>query len=128
LLDTALPAIREGAAVAGRLRPPIAANVSVALTEDRATAFEIGRKWFGGASRIPFYRNMYLRAGYSPQEIDTVSDRLIENLLIFGDEEKIRESFIKLLGTELDELRVSVLTVSDPIRERTIAAKIIGNL
>jgi probable F420-dependent oxidoreductase len=128
LLDTALPAIREGAAVAGRPRPPIAANISVALTEDRATAFEAGRKWFGMASKIPFYRNMYLRAGYSQQEIDTVSDRLIENLLVFGDEEKIRESLLNLLGTELDELRASVLTVSDPTRERIRLAKIIGNL
>jgi probable F420-dependent oxidoreductase len=128
LLDTALPAIREGAAAAGRSRPPIMANISVALTEDRATAFEIGRKWFGMASRMPFYRNMYLRAGYSSQEIDAVSDRLIENLLIFGAEEKIRESLIKLLGMGLDELRVSVLTVSDPIGERTRMAKIIGNL
>jgi alkanesulfonate monooxygenase SsuD/methylene tetrahydromethanopterin reductase-like flavin-dependent oxidoreductase (luciferase family) len=128
LLDVALPALREGAAAAGRLRPPIMANVSVALTEDRAIAFEIGRKWFGPAARLSFYRNMYLRAGYSPQEIDTVSDRLIDNLLIFGDEGKIRESLINLLGTELDELRVSVLPVSDPTRERTRMAKIIGNL
>ncbi|GHO96870.1 LLM class F420-dependent oxidoreductase [Reticulibacter mediterranei] len=128
LLDTALPAMREGATAAGRPRPPIMANVSVAFTQDRAIAFEIGRKRFGMASRVPFYRNMYLRAGFSPQEIDTASDRFIENLLIFGDEGKIRESFLNLLGTELDELRVTVLTVSDPARERTRLTKIIGNL
>ncbi len=128
LLDTALPAMREGAAAAGRPRPPIIADVSIAFTEDRATAFEIGRKRFGMATALPFYRNMYLQAGFSPQEIDTVSDRLIENLLIFGVEQKIRESFLKLLGTELDELKVSILPVSDPTQERSRLAKIIDSL
>jgi len=128
LLDTALPAMREGAAIAGRPCPPIVAPVSVVFTEDRATAFEIGRKRFGTASALPFYRNMYLRAGFSPQEIDTASDRFIENLLIFGNEGKIRESLLKLLATELEELSVNVLTVSDPTQERIRLAKIIGNL
>ncbi len=128
MLDVALPAMEEGASRAGRPRPPIVAPVSVALTEDRATAFEIGRTWFGAATRFPFYRNMYLQAGFSPQEIDTASDRFIESLLIFGNEGKIRESLLKLLESGLDELAVSGVTVSDPARERTRLAKIIGSL
>ncbi len=86
LLDTALPAMREGATAARWECPPIVAHVTIIFAEDRATALEVGRQRLGTASAFPVYRNMYIRAGFSPQELETASDRFIESLIIFGDD------------------------------------------
>ncbi|BCL77792.1 LLM class F420-dependent oxidoreductase [Ktedonobacteria bacterium brp13] len=128
LLNTALPAMREGAAAAKRSRPPIIAHVQIAFTEDRATALQIARQRLAFAATISVYRNMFIGAGFSPQELDTASDRFVESLIVFGDDSKIRERLLELLGTELDELVVGISPISDATQETIRLAKIIGQL
>ncbi|HZR38902.1 MAG TPA: LLM class flavin-dependent oxidoreductase [Ktedonobacteraceae bacterium] len=128
LLDTALPALRRSAASIGRERPPIVAHVPVVLTEDRETAFQVGRQAISFNASLPTYRNMFLAAGFSEQEITTVSDHLIESLIVFGDESKIKDRLLELLGTEFDELRISPLPVSDAVQEGIRLARLIGQL
>jgi len=77
---------------------------------------------------LPTYRNMFLAAGFSEQEISAVSDRLIESLIVFGDESKIKDRLLELLGTEFDELRISPIPVSDATREGIRLARLIGQL
>ncbi len=98
LLSTALPALHEGATAAGRPRPPIAAHVPVALTEDRATALRVGRQAFTAQTTYPFYRKMFVAAGFSIQEIDAVSDTFVESLLVFGSVSQIKDRLLELLG------------------------------
>lgn len=128
LLGTALPALRAGAAVSGRPRPPVVAHVPVALTTDRATALQVGRQTMSFNASLPTYRNMFIAAGFSQQEITTVSDSLVEKLLVFGDESKIKDRVLEILSTEIDELTIALLPVSDPIREQTRLARLIGQL
>ena len=128
LLDTALPALRRGAASVGRERPPVVAHMPVVLTEDRETAFQVGRQAIRFNASLPTYRNMFLAAGFSEQEITTVSDHLIESLIVFGDESKIKDRLLELLGTEFDELRISPLPVSDAVQEGIRLARLIGQL
>jgi alkanesulfonate monooxygenase SsuD/methylene tetrahydromethanopterin reductase-like flavin-dependent oxidoreductase (luciferase family) len=128
LLNTALPALSAGAAKAGRPRPPVVAHVPVAFTEDRAAALQAGRKVMSFNASLPNYRNMFLAAGFSEQEITTVSDSLVESLLVFGDESKIRDRLLELLSTEIDELTLSLVPVSNPTQERTRLARLIGQL
>jgi hypothetical protein len=46
------------------------------------------------------YRKMFVAAGYTPQEIDTVSDSFIESLLVFPSDQLFLHglsiSFIKI--------------------------------
>ena len=77
---------------------------------------------------LPTYRNMFIAAGFSQQEITTVSDSLVEKLLVFGDESKIKDRVLEILSTEIDELTIALLPVSDPIREQTRLARLIGQL
>ena len=128
LLDTALPAMRAGAAAAGRPRPPIIAHVQIALTEDRATALQIARQKLAFVAKVPFYRNMLIGAGFSQQELDAVSDRFVESLIVFGDDSKIQERLQELLGMGLDELVVGLNPISDATQETLRLAKIIGQL
>lgn len=126
LLNTALPALRAGAAAAGRPRPLMVAHVPIALTEDRATAFQVGRQAIRFHASLPTYHKMFLAAGFSEQEIIMVSDRLIESLLVFGDESKIRDRLLELLSTEIDELTLGLVPVSNAAQERIRLARLIG--
>jgi F420-dependent oxidoreductase-like protein len=128
LLNIALPALNEGAVAAGRPRPTLVAHVPVALTEDRATALQAGRQAMTFQTTIPVYRKMFLAAGFSQQEIDTVSDSFVESLLIFGDESKIKDRLLELLATGIDELTIGLVAVSDAIQERGRLAKLLGTL
>jgi alkanesulfonate monooxygenase SsuD/methylene tetrahydromethanopterin reductase-like flavin-dependent oxidoreductase (luciferase family) len=128
LLGTALPAISAGAASAGRERPPIVAFVPIAFTKDRATALQVGRQAMSVYSTRPPYRNMFVAAGYSPQEIDTVSDSFIESVLVFGDESKIRDHLLELLLMGVDELTIGLFPISDAAAEGRSLARLIGQL
>jgi F420-dependent oxidoreductase-like protein len=128
LLNTALPALSEGAANAGRPRPPLVAYVPVVLTRDRATALQVGRQAVAFQTTLKYYRNMFAAAGFSLQEIDGVSDSLVESLLIFGDEDKVKDRLLELLAAGVDELTVDSLTVSDAAQERMRLARLIGHL
>ncbi len=128
VLDTAPPALREGAAAASRPQPPIVAHVPVALTEDRAIALQVGRQAFTAHTTYPFYRKMFLAAGFSTQEIDAVSDTFVERLLVFGSVSQIKDQLLELLGRGVDELTIGPVWVSDAARERTRLAQLIGQL
>jgi probable F420-dependent oxidoreductase len=128
LLNTALPAMSASAAVAGRERPPVVAHVQVAFTKDRATALQIGRQAMSIYHTRSFYRKMFVAAGFSQQEIDTVSDSFVESLLVFGDESKIRDRLLELLSVGIDELTIGLVPVSDAAEERTRLARLIGQL
>jgi alkanesulfonate monooxygenase SsuD/methylene tetrahydromethanopterin reductase-like flavin-dependent oxidoreductase (luciferase family) len=128
LLGTALPAMSAGAATAGRERPPLVAWVPIAFTKDRATALQVGRRAMSIYPTRSVYRNMFVAAGYTPQEIDTVSDSFIESLLVFGDEGKIRDHLLELLSMGVDELTIGLFPISDAASERTRLARLIGQL
>ena len=126
LLNTALPAMSEGADAAGRARPTFVAQVSVAFTEDRAIALEAGRQTLSFAARD--YRNMFLLAGFSEREIDTVADSFVEKLMIFGSKSKIQDHLQELLAREIDELVVSLIGVSDPAQELRRLTRLMSQL
>ena len=128
LLNTALPTLSTGAVAGGRSRPPIVAHVPVVLTEDRETAFQVGQQPIRFHASLPTYRKMFLAAGFAEQEITEVSDRLIESLIVFGDESKIRDHLLELLSTDIDELTLSLISVSDPAQEQLRLARLIGHL
>jgi len=74
------------------------------------------------------YRNMYLGAGFSEREIDTVADSFVEKLMVFGSESKIKDHLQELLATEIDELAVSLVGVSDPAQEPVRLARLMSQL
>ena len=126
VLNTALPALHAGAAVAARPRPPVVANVPVALTEDRAIALQAGRQALGMYPTLPAYRKMFVAAGFTEQDTHPVSERLIESLVVFGNEDKIRDRVLELLGTPIDALALSLVPVSDAAQERVRLARLVG--
>lgn len=114
LLEEALPALRRGAAAAGRAAPPLVAHVPVAITTDRAAVREAAERQVGFYSTVPFYRAMYEQAGV-PQEAGAVSDGLIDGLVVHGDEDAVVERLSGLLAAGIGQVIAMPLVVN---RER----------
>jgi alkanesulfonate monooxygenase SsuD/methylene tetrahydromethanopterin reductase-like flavin-dependent oxidoreductase (luciferase family) len=128
ILNTAIPALSAGAAAVARPRPPVVAHIPVAFIEDRATALQAGRQALGIYPTLPAYRNMFIAAGFTEQDTTPISDRLIESLLVFGNEGKIRDRVLELLSTGIDALALSLVPVSDATQERVRLARLVGHL
>jgi alkanesulfonate monooxygenase SsuD/methylene tetrahydromethanopterin reductase-like flavin-dependent oxidoreductase (luciferase family) len=128
LLNTAIPALDAGAAKAGHTRPPVVADVPIAFTENRAIGLQAGRQAMSFYLTLPTYRNMFAAAGFSAQEIDMISDSLVESVLVFGDESKIKDRLLELLPAGIDELTLRLVPVFDAIQEGTRLARLIGQM
>jgi F420-dependent oxidoreductase-like protein len=128
LLDVALPALRAGAQAADRVVPPLVAHLWVALSMDADTVRAVAKKRIGGYAQLPFYANMFAAAGYHVGADGTISDALIENLVVMGDTRAVAERLRALLASGLDELLLSGLTIGDAAVERAQLFNIVGQL
>ena len=125
LRDKALPAIREGAAEAGREAPPLIAHVPLCVHDDldaaRAAALEQGSYY----PQSTFYAQMFAAAGF-PEAMETGawSDRLLDAVLIAGPEDLVASRLNQFFDWGASELLVSVITAGPDTKaswERTVA-------
>ena len=128
LLDVALPALREGGRQAGRSAPPLIANVSIMLTTDKDAARAAAREELSGYTRLPFYANMWATAGYPLKAEGVVSDKLIDDLVVMGDEAAVQARLKELLASGLDELLVNGISMGDLENERERLIRFVGEL
>ncbi|MGN6362265.1 MAG: LLM class flavin-dependent oxidoreductase, partial [Thermomicrobiales bacterium] len=126
LFETALPALRAGAAAAGRSVPPLVAHVPVALSTDRGAVQRAARQAVGRYAGSPFYARMFADAGYPVAADGTAPDALLEALVVAGDEETVRARLLELLAHGLDEVLVMLVPVSDETAERAQLAQLLG--
>ena len=59
------------------------------LTDDASEARAIGTDWLRMYLAIPNYANSLLRVGFSPDDVASVSDRLLDAIIAWGDEESV---------------------------------------
>ena len=128
LLEKALPALRAGAASAGRPVPPLVAHIPVALSQDRKAVNVAARKQLGYYGHFPSYASMFAEAGFPVSSEGELSDALLENLVVAGDNAAITEHFQKLLTSGLDELLVMPIVVANAKEEREHLARLIGQI
>ena len=76
---------------------------TVLLTEDRDHAREVGGQWVRSYLKMPNYANNLRRLGFSDEEIDTVSDRLLDAVIAWGDEDAVkrRVAAVRRCGRDL---------------------------
>ncbi len=128
LHNTALPAMERGAGEAGRDRPPLIAHISVAFAGSREEAFEAARKELAIYSRMPFYQSMFAEAGYPLGSGNEFSDELLEQLIIYGDEDSVGERLVEMLGTGFDQVLGMPIPVSDRTGEELRLLELLGKL
>ena len=129
LLHTGIPLLRKAATANGRSSPPpLIAHIPVALNQDRDSVMVAGHKMFEMYSKLPFYAKMFADAGFPLTSDNKVTDDLVNNMIISGNEDTMATSFTKLLAAGLDELMVSLVPVVDEKYEQTQLMHLIGQL
>jgi hypothetical protein len=59
---------------------------------------------------MPNYANSMLRLGFSPDDVDAVSDRLFDAMIVWGDESAVVGRVNEHLSAGADHVCVQVLT------------------
>jgi F420-dependent oxidoreductase-like protein len=112
LRDKALPALREGAARAGREAPPLVAHVPVCLSDDKEAIRVATQDQVGAYGTFPVYQKMFAAAGY-PDTGSGFSDELIEALVVSGDEESISTRLRQVRREGATEVMAHMLFVGE---------------
>ena len=118
LINTGIPALRSSASAAGRSTPKLVAHVPVALSEDRDSALSAGHRFLDFYAKIPFYANMFSNAGFQITSDQTIPDALVDSLLISGNEATVSARLRELLEAGLDELLVTLASVSETAEDK----------
>ncbi len=116
--------------------PLIAAEQGAVLETDPTKARAIAREALGGYLLLPNYTNNFRRMGFTEADIaDGGSDRLIDAVFVWGDEEAIRARVQEHHDAGADHVCVQVLTAKDgaprgpaPLDEwRRLAPALVGS-
>jgi alkanesulfonate monooxygenase SsuD/methylene tetrahydromethanopterin reductase-like flavin-dependent oxidoreductase (luciferase family) len=110
--ERALPALREGAAAAGRETPPLIMHVPVCVAEDPAVVREAAQRQVGMYPRFQFYNDMFRRAGY-PDAADGLSQSLVDALVVYGSEAEVAERLAERAAAGFGEVMAMPLIAGD---------------
>ena len=80
---------------------------------DEAEARKLGTDWLRSYLALPNYANNLLRSGFSQEDVASVSDRLFDAIIAWGDEETVLRRVNEHLAAGADHVCVQVLT-ADP--------------
>jgi F420-dependent oxidoreductase-like protein len=119
LVNTAKPAMIEGAKAAGRPTPPLIGHVPVALSEDRAAVREAARPQLANYGRLPFYRGMFEDAGFPIPADNVMPDALLDELVVSGSPDAVAARLREIQAAGIDELLVMRIDVADSDAEET---------
>jgi len=93
--------------------PLLLPEQTVVLTEDRTAARAIGTDWLRAYLELPNYANRVLRSGFTADDLSSVSDRLFDAIIAWGDEETVLRRVNEHRAAGADHVCVQVLT-ADP--------------
>lgn len=83
------------------------------LCENRDQAREIGTEWLRSYLALPNYANNLLRCGFTPDDIASVSDRLFDAIIAWGEPEAVTARIAEHRAAGADHVCVQVLD-ADP--------------
>ncbi|NJP92915.1 LLM class F420-dependent oxidoreductase [Nonomuraea sp. FMUSA5-5] len=92
--------------------PLLLPEQTVILCSGRDEARAIGDGWLRGYLELPNYANNLLRLGYTPDDLASVSDRLFDDVIAWGDEEAIGRRLDEHRAAGADHVCVQVLTAN----------------
>ena len=110
LQDVALPAMHEGAERAGRPVPPLIAHAPVCVHEHPEEVRGAVRAQLATYPRLPFYQRMLMAAGFAEVADETWSDRMIDAVVLWGNEAQVEERLRELFSLGATEVLVSPIT------------------
>jgi F420-dependent oxidoreductase-like protein len=112
LRDVALPALRQGAAAAGREQPPLVVHVPICLTSDREAVRVAAQEQVGAYGSFPVYQAMFKAAGF-PDVGEGFSDELVAALVASGTDDEIIAQLAQIRREGAAEIMTHILFVGD---------------
>ncbi len=94
--------------------PLLLPEQTVLFAEDREQAREIGSDWLRSYLGLPNYANNLLRSGFTEDDLISVSDRLFDAIIAWGDEEAVRRRVEEHRAAGADHVCVQVITADPP--------------
>ena len=93
--------------------PMLLPEQTVMLTDDREQARAVGADWLRSYLALPNYANNLLRSGFTEDDVASVSDRLFDAIIAWGDEDAILARVAEHRAAGADHVCVQVIT-ADP--------------
>ncbi|HYJ55465.1 MAG TPA: LLM class F420-dependent oxidoreductase [Mycobacterium sp.] len=90
--------------------PLLLPEQTVLLTDDRDQARAIGTDWLRKYLVLPNYANNLLRSGFTEDDVSSVSDRLFDAIIAWGDENAIASRVAEHRAAGADHVCVQVIT------------------
>jgi probable F420-dependent oxidoreductase len=109
---------RQARAILGE-GPLLAPEQAFVLERDPEQARAIARDHLGYYLTLPNYRNNWLRSGFDANDVvEGGSDKLVDALVAWGDEDAVRERLEEHLAAGADHVALQALG-DDPVRQLT---------
>lgn len=91
----------------------LAVEVVVAVSTDAAAARALGRSRLSFLSQMPAYQASFRRQGFTDDDVSSLSDRLVDGLVPWGDADAVAGRIDEVLAAGADHVAVSV-AADDP--------------
>ncbi|MGV9713927.1 LLM class F420-dependent oxidoreductase [Gordonia sp. NPDC003424] len=90
--------------------PLVAPEQTAILAADRDEARSIGTRWLRGYLSMPNYANNLRRLGFTDDDFESVSDRLFDAMIVWGDEAAVLARIDEHRAAGADHVCVQLLT------------------
>ena len=125
----ALPALSAGAAKAGRQRPKMVMHVGVCVHGAEDEVREAAMRQFGFYPRLPFYRRMFVDAGFPEAAQGSMSEAMLESIVISGNEDTVAQQLRRIAATGVDEVICSIVGAgTDPKESRNRTLRLLAGV
>ena len=124
LRDIGVPRLTEGARRAERDRPPLVAHLALCVHDDADLVRDEVRRTVSNIT-FPAYQRMLVAAGYPEASEGQWTDRLIDDVIAWGDEDHVRSRVAELFDAGADEVLIRPFGAGptrDHVVERTLNA------
>ncbi|GCE10986.1 LLM class flavin-dependent oxidoreductase [Tengunoibacter tsumagoiensis] len=122
----ALPALQEGAALAGRPVPGVIASAPVIYSTDFTQVRQVAYQALGRYVYMPVYQKLFADAGFPLLPDLRPSDELIKEMFIYGDDATILHRLGAIYEAGIDEVQVAAYPAQDPLREELAIMNLLG--
>lgn len=126
--DVAAPALAKGAEQADRALPALVTHVPLVVSTNEAAVRAQVPVQFGFYLKVIMYQRMFRDAGYPEAAEGTFSDRLLDNLVIWGDEATVRRRVAEMKGYGASEILVSIVNLRDDPAAGDRTIEVLGDL
>jgi F420-dependent oxidoreductase-like protein len=105
LADHGVPALEQGAAAAGRDRPPLVAHVAACVHDDADQVREAVRRGIPNIA-FPGYQRMLVTAGFDDAARGLWTDHLIDHVIAWGSSDAVAGRISEMFDAGADEVLI----------------------